>query len=171
MRKSFFLMIALVLLVSGAAYAATITTTMSVTIPSYLYMDFNGTVAEMADIKSSTITWPAPTGAPAPGSIAESNIYELKVLSTGKWNLTVEAPAVLSDGVAGTTDPALSWKFGQNGDLSDITDYSAAGAVLTNNEPTGAAGFVRYMSFAIPFTWDVAAGTYSGDVKFIATLQ
>lgn len=172
MRKSFFLVIALVLLVSGVAYAATITATMSVTIPTYLFMDFNGTTAELVEDKSAgTINWPAPTGAPAVGALAESDIYQLKVLSTGQWDLTVAAPATLSDGVAATTDPALAWKFAQIDDLSDVADYSAAGAVLSDNIPTGAAGFVRYMRFAIPFTWDVVAGTYSGDVVFTATLD
>ena len=169
MRKSFFLVIALVLLVSGVAYAATITANLEVTIPSYIFLSFSDAVAEqVVTATASDIEWTVPAGGPAAGKYAESSQYKLNVLSTAAWTLSITAPAQLEETT--TSDKIdLFWRYGDG----TSTPLSAVAAFADKTEagtPTGATGFTRYMSFAVPYTWDQVAGTYDGTLTISATI-
>lgn len=176
MRKSFFLVIALVLLVSGAAYAATITATLTVEIPSYIYLSFSNAEAEQIGSDTTTIdgaAWTVPAGGPGePNQYVESGQYNLRVLSTAQWDLAISGPTTLSSTTSGSTNEVrLHWKYGNTlpSTFTEFPDTSVTAFTELNNAATGSTAFARLVQFAVPYTWDVVADTYAGDVIFTAT--
>lgn len=168
MRKSFFLVIALVLIVSGAAYAAEITANLKVTIPAYIYLSFSDAVAEQTGTATaSDIEWTVPAGGPSTGTYAESGQYILEVLSTAPWDLSINGPTVLTDkSTSETTD--LYWKYGEPFP-SDVSAFT--GLTEASKPATGSTVYTRLMSFAVPYTWDNIPGTYEGQITIAATIH
>jgi len=175
MRKSFFLVIALVLLVSGAAYAASITATLTVEVPSYIYLAFNNASAsaEQGGTDTTIIAgadWTVPTGGPGTSKFIESGTYDLEVVCTTQWDLAVAGPASLGSTTIGATNvAALYWKFGAALPAAYTAFPAALGFSEPDNAATGATAATREVQFAVPYTWDVIPDTYTGVVTFTAT--
>lgn len=174
MRKVFFIVAVLVLVISCAAYAATINVNLLARVPGILLVTFNdvsgvdflGTAVD----NSTSIEWADITAEPTDNAetYVETSIRTLKVRSTETWDLTITGDDALTNVDGKTID--LSWQYGDSATLAGVPYNTKINVALTNQPATIATGtFTKYIRFRIPYHWGVYPGEYTGTVSIEAT--
>ena len=174
LRKVFFVVAALVLVISGAAYAATINVNLLAKVPGILLVTFNGAIG--ADFlgtsvdSNTSIQWADITAQPTDNAetYVETNIYALQVRSTETWDLTITGDSALTNEEGKTID--LAWQYGDSATLAGVPYDTDINITLEDQPATIATGaYTKYIRFRIPYHWGVYPGDYSGNVSIEAT--
>lgn len=180
MRKVFFIVAILVLVISCAAYAATIDIELIARIPGILLVtfgigdnviasagEFSGEIAKNDD---TTIEWSEITDEPTDktDTYVMTGIYTLKVRSTETWDLNINGDDVLTNEDDKTID--LAWQYGDSPTLTG-EEWQTKIEVERKDLPATieSGAFTKYIRFRIPYHWGVYPGEYKGSVSIEAT--
>lgn len=171
-KKVTFLVVAVMVLATVAAYAgtATINLNVSVTLPTYLSMTLSDGSTQATEGGSLTSEWLVPTGAtPGPGVYATSEQYTLSVVCNDAWDVNVQLPTGKLTSWLGTdwgTDTLqVAMSYGTTS-MSAFADMPGT-AVPTASGDIGDSTDSHYQ-FRVPYALQQRAGLYKGTIVFTA---